>query len=249
MVEAKTKPEKSKFRRVSISNVEKLSDTECHVYCAIGNTIVEAKLSVNKVFRGVLGSVRSANNPIVVNLTGEENLKAEKFTHQYTIMKYIKSQVLKHMGAEFRELKPEADSFRTLNFSIRVIMDEGNHVAGALLASLSTFFFWLTTQQFMLEEKHDHDWIKSAPYPVVLWEPPATSQETDGKLFMDPTSKEESIGGSLWIYLISETGQSLFRSGGSVLPSGLKLYSGQHSGAKWREWLAKGKDAPLTLTL
>lgn len=216
----------------------------------VGGTIVEAKVTVNKVFRGVLGSVRSANNPIQINLTGEENLKAAQFTHQYTIMKYIRSQVLKHMGAEFRELKPEADSFRTLTFNIRVIMDEGNHVAGVLLGGLTVFFLWLTTQQFLLEEKLEtQEWIKSVPYPVVLWEPPNSTAEIEGKLLLDPSSKEEQIGGSLWIYLISETGQSLFRSGGSVLPSGLSLYKGDHRGDKWREWIQAGKEAPNTLSL
>lgn len=220
------------------------------MYCAIGGTIVEAKVTINKVFRGVLGSVRSANNPIVVNLSGEENLKSGEFSHQYTTMKYLRSQVLKHMGAEFRELKPEAESFRTITFSIRAIMDEGNHVAAVLLAGLSAFFLWLTTQQFLLEEKTEgQDWIKSVPYPVVAWEPPSTVADVEGKLFVDPSYKEEQTGGSLWIYLISETGQSLFRSGGSVLPSGLSLHKNDQPGRKWRDWIQAGKDAPSFLVL
>lgn len=186
----------------------------------------------------------------MINFTGEENLKGGAFTHQYTIMKYLRSQVLKHMGAEFRELKPEADSFRTLTFNIRVIMDEGNHVAGVLLGGLTVFFFWLTTQQFLLDEKLEgNDWTKQVPFPVVLWEPPHSSSEVEGKLFLDPSFKEEQIGGSLWIYLISESGQSLFRSGGSVLPSGLTLYKGEHQGNKWRDWIQAGKDAQGSLIL
>ncbi len=165
-------------------------------------------------------------------------------------MKYLRSQVLKHMGAEFRELKPEAESFRTITFSIRAIMDEGNHVAAVLLAGLSAFFLWLTTQQFLLEDKAEgQDWIKSVPYPVVLWEPPSTVADVEGKLFVDPSYKEEQTGGSLWIYLISETGQSLFRSGGSVLPSGLTLYKNDQPGRKWREWIHAGKDASCFLVL
>lgn len=242
--------ERSRSRRVSLVDPEKLSETECHVYCAIGGTIVEAKVTINRMLRGVLGSVRSANNPITVNFSGDENLKSGEFSHQYTIMKYLRSQVLKHMGAEFRELKPEAESFRTLTFSIRVIMDEGNHVAALLLAGLTTFFLWLTTQQFMLEEKiEDKDWIKSVPFPVVLWEPPSTASQVEGKLFLDPSSKEELIGGSLWIYLISETGQSLFRSGGSVLPSGLSLHQDDNKGKKWRNWIQGGKDSSNALVL
>ena len=227
-----------------------MSDIESQVYCAIGGTVVEAKVAVNKVFRGVLGSVRSANNPIVVNLSGEENLKSGEFSHQFTTMKYLRSQVLKHMGAEFRELKPEADSFRTLTFNIRVILDEGNHLAAVLLAGITAFFLWLTTQQFLLEEKIEgKDWIKTIPFPVVLWEPPNATGDVEGKLFLDPTTKEESIGGSLWIYLISESGQSLFRSGGSVLPTGLSLYKDDGKGKKWRQWIEQGKDSPSTLTL
>ena len=227
-----------------------MTDTEVAVYCAVGGTIVESKITINKVFRGVLGSVRSANNPIVVNLSGEENLKSGEFSHQFTIMKYIRGQVLKHIGAEFRELKPEAESFRTITFSIRVILDEGNHVQAVLLAGLSSFYLWLTTQQFMIEEKPEgQDWINSLPFPVVLWEPPSTSTDVEGKLFLDPTTKEENVGGSLWIYLVSENGQSLFRSGGSVLSSGLTLLKDDGRGKHWRNWITEGKEGSATLKL
>lgn len=242
--------EKSRFKKVSFDYSEKLSDTEAEVYCAIGGTIVQAKVAVNRVFRGVLGSVRSANNPIIINLTGEENLKGKEFTQQYTVFKYLKAQVLKTMGAEFKELKPEADSFRTLTFSLRVILDEGNHLGAVLLASLSAFYFWATTQQFLLEDGlSSDDWVKSMPFPIICWEPPATSAKAEGQLIMDPTFKEEAVGGSLWIYLISETGQSLFRNGGGTLPSGLSLMTDDGKGKRWRQWVSQGKDAPQSLNL
>lgn len=207
-------------------------------------------MTVNRVYRGVLGSVRSANNPVVINLTGEENLKEKEFTQQYTVFKYLKAQVLKTMGAEFKELKPEADSFRTLTFSLRVILDEGNHLGAVLLASLSAFYLWATTQQFLLEDGiSTEDWVKSMSFPVVCWEPPSNSAKTEGQLFNDPTYKEEAVGGSLWIYLISETGQSLFRNGGGTLPSGLTLMKDDGKGKLWREWVAQGKDAPSSLSL
>ena len=190
MEELRIKREKSKSKKVEEYLLEKMTDTEVAVYCAVGGTIVESKITINKVFRGVLGSVRSANNPIVVNLSGEENLKSGEFSHQFTIMKYIRGQVLKHIGAEFRELKPEAESFRTITFSIRVILDEGNHVQAVLLAGLSSFYLWLTTQQFMIEEKPEgQDWINSLPFPVVLWEPPSTSTDVEGKLFLEKLAK------------------------------------------------------------
>lgn len=191
-----------------------------------------------------------ASNPIVINLTGEENLKSLEFRQQYTVFKYIKSQVLKIMGQEFRELKPEADSFRVLTFSIRVIMDEGNHLGAVLLSALSAFYLWVTTQQFTFEDKlQGQDWGKSIPFPVVFWEAPASSAQKEGQLFVDPTYKEEQVGGSIWVFLISETGQSVFRNGGSTLPSGLTLMTDDGKGAKWRSWILQGETSAKNLEL
>lgn len=211
---------------------------------------MQAKVSVTRVQRGVLGSVRMANNPISINLTGEENLKSLEFRQQYTVFKYIKSQVLKIMGQEFRELKPEAESFRVLTFNLRVILDEGNHLGAVLLASLSAFYLWATTQQFILADSDFvQNWGKSIQFPVVYWEPPASSSDKEGLLLVDPTYKEEQVGGSIWVYLISETGQSLFRNGGSTLPSGLSLVKDDGKGQKWREWILQGTNASNSLVL
>lgn len=230
--------------------IEKLTDTESEIYCAIGGTVVQAKVTVNKVLRGIFGSVRSANNPIVINLTGEENLKSGEFSQPYTVTKYLRSQVLKTMGSEFKELKPESDSFRTINFNLRVILDDGNHLGAVLLGGLTAFFLWASTQQTEVEESFSSNMLpKSLPFPIVCWEAPGSSSAGEGKLFIDPSYKEELIGGSFWVYLVTETGQSLFRTGGTVLTTELSLYKGDDRGQKWREWIRKGKDGAETLQL
>lgn len=242
--------EVSPSRKVSIANLETLSETEAEVYCAIGGTIVQAKVTVSRVQRGVFGSARMASNPITISLTGEENLKSSEFRQQYTVFKYIRGQVLKMMGSEFKELKPEADSFRVLSFNVRVLMDEGNHLGAVLLSSLSAFYFWVTTQQFILEDGFfSQDWGKSIPFPMVYWEPPASSSGKEGQLFVDPTFKEEQVGGSMWVFLTSETGQSLFRNGGSTLPTGLTLMTDDGKGKKWREWVLQGTSATSSIEL
>ena len=96
--------------------------------------------------RGVLGSARSAQNPITINFSGEENLKGQEVYQPFTLARFIRNQVLKVMGEEFRELKPEKDTFTTLNFSIRLLLDDGNHAGAFLLAGLTCFYIYLNQQ-------------------------------------------------------------------------------------------------------
>lgn len=47
------------------------------------------------------------------------------------------------MGDEFKELRPEKDTFTTLNFDIRLLLDDGNHAGAFLMAGLTCFYIYL----------------------------------------------------------------------------------------------------------
>ncbi len=139
----------SEFRKVVIEKstciliVEKVTPTQIEVYCAIGSTIAQASFSANQCQRGVLGSARSAQNPITINFTGDDNLKGQEFYQPFTLARFIKNQVLKTMGDEFKELRPEKDTFTTLNFDIRLLLDDGNHAGAFLISALTCFYIYL----------------------------------------------------------------------------------------------------------
>lgn len=112
------------------------------MYCSIGGTVVQATLTATTVQRGVFGSNRSAERPIVINMTGEENLKGSEFYQPYTISKFLRNQILKMMGEEFRELKPEKETFITLTMNLRLILDDGNHIGALLLGGLTVLYLY-----------------------------------------------------------------------------------------------------------
>ena len=190
------------------------------VYIAIGGTIIQASLAAARVQRGVFGSVKSAQNPISINMMGQENLKSDAISQEHTIAKFIRSQVLRLMGEEFRELRPEQESFPTLTFNLRLLMDDGNHVQAYLLAGLTVLYLhvnYLQAQEDFRAQPLAQPLDYYFPLCVILIDQECTLRSPD--IFCDPAWEEEQVSKN-WILFIQKIGSGsycVYKPGGETV--------------------------------
>lgn len=192
------------------------------LYCAIGGTIIQASLKASRVQRGVFGSIKSAQNPITISLKGSENLKGEEVNQEYTICKFIRSQVLRILGDEFRELRPEQDSFPTLSITLRLLMDDGNHVQAYLLAGLTAFYLYVRNLQDDEEVRGSRPLDEVDyyfPLCVTLLNQECRSMFTVD-ILCDPTWQEEQISKNwiLFMQRIDSGSYCVYKPGGETVP-------------------------------
>lgn len=79
---------------------------------SVDKTVIHGTLKMTNVQKGIFGSQKSAQNPVTVNLRGEENIKKGIIEFQYTLIKFITNQIVRAYPEEFKELKPDVDTFK-----------------------------------------------------------------------------------------------------------------------------------------
>jgi hypothetical protein len=175
------------------------------IFVSIGGTIVQASLKAITVQRGVFGSMRAAQQPITINISGEENLKVgESFKTQYTLHQFIRKEVMRLRGKEFAELRPEKDTFPTLTFNLRLLMDEGNHQIALLLAAFALIYIHTNELKSRHISSMDNELSteseQSVYFPWGLW-------IRESEVWIDPSWREEIGGGAplLWMQKISHS--------------------------------------------
>lgn len=148
--------------------------------------------------------MRAAQQPVNINITGHENLKVgDSFKTQYTMHQFIRKEVMRLRGKEFAELRPEKETFPTLTFNLRLLLDDGNHQTALLLAAFALLY--IHTNQ--LKSKHVESMenelsaeVEDAVYfPWGLW-----IRETE--VWVDPSWREEQGGGAplTWMQKVSQ---------------------------------------------
>lgn len=210
----------SRWRRVAWPDTESVGPGGVEAFVAVGGTIVQASLVAARVQRGVFGSAKSAQNPISVNLRGEENLKADAIYQQHTIAKFIRSQTLRLLGEEFRELRPEQESFPTLAFNLRLLMDDGNHVQAFLLAGLAALYLhvnYLRAQEDFEPESLAEPIDYYFPLSVILVDQECSFDSPD--IFCDPSWEEEQVSKNwiLFIQKIASGSYCVYKPGGETV--------------------------------
>ena len=149
--------------------------------------------------------MRAAQQPVTINISGQENLKnTETFKTQYTLHQFIRKEVMRLRGKEFAELRPEKETFPTLTFNLRLLLDEGNHQTALLLSALAMLY--IHTNE--LKSKHTSSMeneLEIEPdqfvyFPWGLW-----IRETE--VWIDPSWREEIGGGAplSWMQKLSPT--------------------------------------------
>lgn len=162
----------SSSKKVEITQTEKITPELVEVFVSFGGTIVHAVLKYQNVQRGVFGSSRLAQQPIVINFEGETNLKGGSFSNSETIARFIRSQVLHIRGEQFKELRPEQETFPTLNFTLRLLVDDGNHMGALMAAGLTALYLHLHT---LPPEQEPHDYPIYFPLTILFVEQCSTN--------------------------------------------------------------------------